>query len=195
MTQLENECGNSTSLSDSGHFDDVLSLNSAQSAHSPGPRQVVSSPETERLAEVYQHKIDDVTRKHGEKSLEDRKSLVKMYEKKMEDMSRKYSEKFQQEKNDLIEMYEKKIGDIVRRHQEKSHEDKVYNEKKIEELENQNQSKVVQNLTQKLEETQQILELTQKNAASLSQQLEDVNLRYPNFTTWMCIIYQNNILQ
>ncbi|XP_034241458.1 calponin homology domain-containing protein DDB_G0272472 isoform X2 [Thrips palmi] len=186
-TQLENECGNSTSLSDSGHFDDVLSLISAQSAHSPGPRQVLSSPEAERLAEVYQHKIDDVTRKQGEKSLEDRKSLVKMYEKKMEDMSRKYSEKFQQEKNDLIEMYENKIGDIVRRHQEKSQEDKVTNEKRIDELsqlENQNslqathQSKVVQSLTEKLEETQQLLETAQKNATSLSQQLEDVNLRY-----------------
>lgn len=172
-------------MSDSGHFDDVLSLNSAQSAYSPGPRHVLSSPETERLAEVYQHKIDDVTRKQGEKSLEDRKSLVKMYEKKMEDMSRKYSEKFQQEKNDIIEMYEKKIGDIVRRHKEKGHEDKITNEEREEDsLLTSQQSTIVQNLTEKLEETQQMLETTQKNATSLSQQLEDVNLRYPCFTPY-----------
>lgn len=182
-TQLEIECGNSTSLSDSGHFDDVLSLNSAQSAHSPGPRQVLSSPETERLAEIYQHKIDDVTKKQGEKSLEDRKSLVKMYEKKMEDMSRKYSDRFQQEKNDLIEMYEKKIRDIVRKHQEKMQEDCAVEEKSIVELsqlenENSHESKIVQNLSQKLEETRQMLEVAQETSNSLSQQLEDVNLRH-----------------
>lgn len=124
-THLENECGNSTSLSDSGHFDDVLSVTSPQSNHSPGPRQLALTPESERQAEIYQRKIDDVNRKHGEKSVEDRKSLVDMYEKKMEEMSRKASENLKLEKNELIEMYEKRIEDIVRRHQDKLKEERT----------------------------------------------------------------------
>lgn len=186
-SQLENEYGNSTSLSDSGHFDDVLSLTSAQSTHSPGPRQHIPSPESDRLAEMYQRKIDDVTRKQGEKSVEDRKSLVDTYEKKMEDMSRKSSEKFQQEKNDLIEMYEKKIGDIVRRHQERLAEERTMIqescERKLEALSqkigNQNsQDESVQVLTKSLEEAQQVLEITEEKSASLIQQLDDLNLRH-----------------
>ncbi|KAJ1522329.1 hypothetical protein ONE63_002624 [Megalurothrips usitatus] len=181
-SQLENEYGNSTSLSDSGHFDDVLSLTSAQSTHSPGPRQHIPSPESDRLAEMYQRKIDDVTRKQGEKSVEDRKSLVDTYEKKMEDMSRKSSEKFQQEKNDLIEMYEKKIGDIVRRHQERLAEERTMIqescERKLEALSqkigNQNsQDESVQVLTKSLEEAQQMLEITEEKSASLIQQVEN----------------------
>ncbi|KAK3927975.1 Laminin subunit alpha-2 [Frankliniella fusca] len=185
-THLENECSNS--LSDSGHFDDVLSVTSPQPTHSPGPRQLGLTPESERQAEIYQRKIDDVNRKHGEKSIEDRKSLVDMYEKKMEEMSKRASESLKKEKNDLIEMYEKRIEDIVRRHQDKIKEEKAIlqesYQKQIEVLSQKNEglhSPVHEKRNQlegkKLEEVQKLLEISENKVTLLQNQLDEANAR------------------
>lgn len=184
MTPLESENCNSTSLSDSGHFDDAFSLTPAQSAHSPGRRHVTSTPESERMAEMYQRKIEEVTKKQGEKSMEDRKCLVDMYEKKMEDMSRKSIEKFHQEKNDLIQMYEKKIEDIVKRQQEKIQEEKKlvqeFYEKKIESLserrEHVSEAQVAEH-NSSLQALNAKLQDAENHIASLTQQLDEASLR------------------